>query len=266
MSDRYQQLINTPLGKLVSKQVGLPAPVRLQRFSPGQPVLDGPVLLGAATGGRLSPAIARVLAAVGAEVHTPMTDEVRSAAADAELDAKVFNPEVAPSDQTFNALVFDATGIVSTDQLRAAFEFFASTIRRVRAVRAGDRARHAAGGVREPSGGGRAASARGTRALDRQGGPQGRHGAADVCHARGRGAIESTLRFFLSPKSAYVSGQVVRIVAAGRSARGDRLGLAAERQGRARDRRRPRDRRGDRRGARARRRPRRRPRRAGAGR
>ncbi len=31
MTDRYQQLINTRVGKLVSKQVGLPAPVMLDR-------------------------------------------------------------------------------------------------------------------------------------------------------------------------------------------------------------------------------------------
>ena len=48
MSDRYQQLINTPIGKIVSKQVGLPAPVVLERYSPGQPVIHGPVLFGAA--------------------------------------------------------------------------------------------------------------------------------------------------------------------------------------------------------------------------
>ena len=28
MADRYQQLVNTPIGKLVAKQVGLPNPPR----------------------------------------------------------------------------------------------------------------------------------------------------------------------------------------------------------------------------------------------
>ena len=45
-----------------------------------------------------------------------MLDEVRNAAADAGLDARVFNPEVAAADQTFKALVFDATGITSTER------------------------------------------------------------------------------------------------------------------------------------------------------
>jgi 3-oxoacyl-[acyl-carrier protein] reductase len=51
MPDRYQQLVNTPIGRLVSKQVGLPAPPRLQRYSAGQPVITGTVLLGAPAGG-----------------------------------------------------------------------------------------------------------------------------------------------------------------------------------------------------------------------
>ena len=72
MSDRYQQLVNTPIGKIVSKQIGLPAPVRLERFEPGQPVVSGPVLLGAAPGGRLAGPVAKVLAAIDAEVHTPL--------------------------------------------------------------------------------------------------------------------------------------------------------------------------------------------------
>jgi 3-oxoacyl-[acyl-carrier protein] reductase len=71
MSDRYQQLVNTPVGKMVSKQIGLPAPVKLERYEPGQAVITGPVLLGG--GGRLSHPIADVLTTLGAEVWAPET-------------------------------------------------------------------------------------------------------------------------------------------------------------------------------------------------
>ena len=54
MADRYQQLVNTPIGRIVTKQVGLPSPVTLERYQPGQPLISGPVLVGAARGGRLS--------------------------------------------------------------------------------------------------------------------------------------------------------------------------------------------------------------------
>jgi len=54
VSDRYQQLVNTPIGRIVSKQIGLPNPTKLERYEPGGPLISGPVLLGAARGGRLS--------------------------------------------------------------------------------------------------------------------------------------------------------------------------------------------------------------------
>ena len=215
MADRYQQLINTPLGKIVSKQVGLPAPVRLERYERGQPVISGPVLLGAAPGGRLGGAVARVLVSVGAEAQTPMLDELRAAAADAELDAGVFNPEVAPSEQSFAALVFDASGITSTDELREAWAFFHPTIRRVgqsgRVIVLGTPPEDAES---PPA----AIAQRALEGLTRSIGKEVRRGATAqlvyVAPSAEQG-IESTLRFFLSPKSAYVSGQVVRIVAEG---------------------------------------------------
>ncbi|MBV9839371.1 MAG: short chain dehydrogenase, partial [Solirubrobacterales bacterium] len=132
MTDRYQQLINTPIGRIVSKQVGLPAPSRLERYEPGQPLITGPVLLGAAPGGRLAGAAAAVLASVQAEAMTAMEDQLRSAAASAGLHAGIWNPETAAADQSFKALVFDTSGIDSSDRLLEAWSFFHPSIRRVR--------------------------------------------------------------------------------------------------------------------------------------
>jgi 3-oxoacyl-[acyl-carrier protein] reductase len=213
LSDRYQQLVNTPIGRIVSKQVGLPQPVKLERYEPGQAAVSGPVLLGAAAGGRLTPAIARVLAAVAAPVHTPLHDEVRQAAADAGLDAAIFNPDTALPDDTFKALVFDATGITTSEGLLQAFEFFSPTLRRVR--RCG---RVLVLGTppercEEPD---EAVAQRALEGLVRSIGKEVRRGATAQLLYVAAGAenqIESSLRFFLSPKSAYVSGQVVRISA-----------------------------------------------------
>jgi 3-oxoacyl-[acyl-carrier protein] reductase len=211
MSDRYQQLINTPIGKIVSKQIGLPNPVRLDRFQVGQPVIDGPVLFGAAPGGRLAGATTQVLAAIGADVHTPMDHDLRTAAADASLEAKVFNAEAAPEDQRFKALVFDATGIADSEQLREVWAFFHPTIRRV--LRSGRVI--VLGTLPEDCTKPRQATAQ--QALEgfvRSVGKEVRKGATAQLIQVGKKAepqLESTLRFFLSPKSAYVSGQVVRI-------------------------------------------------------
>jgi 3-oxoacyl-[acyl-carrier protein] reductase len=220
MSDRYQQLVNTPIGKIVSKQIGLPTPFKLERYEPGQPVVSGPVLLGAANGGRLAGAVARVLKAIDAEVHTPLEQDVRTAAADAGIEARVWNAEAAPEDETFKALVFDASGIADSTQLHEVWAFLHPAIRRVR--RSG---RVLVLGT-PPDDCSKPRQASAQQALEgfvRSVGKEVRRGATAQLIYVGRKAedqIESTLRFYLSPKSAYVSGQVVRIGATALSADG----------------------------------------------
>jgi 3-oxoacyl-[acyl-carrier protein] reductase len=184
MADRYQQLINTPIGQIVSKQVGLPSPVKLERYQAGQPVIDGPVLLGAAPGSAHADRTAAVLGAIGAEV--------------------------VPAGESFKALVFDATGIASSEQLKEAWSFFHPRLRQVR-----DSGRVIVLGIapeacEDPV---EAVAQRALEGLVRSIGKEVRHGAtAQLLYLHpGAAEVESTLRFFLSPKSAYVSGQVVRI-------------------------------------------------------
>jgi 3-oxoacyl-[acyl-carrier protein] reductase len=211
MADRYQQLVNTPIGKIVSRQVGLPTPVKLERYEPGQPVISGPVLLGAAPGGRLTGAVARVLANIDAETHTPMHDDVRGAAAAAGIDARIFEPDATPETQSFKALLFDASGVTSSEDLREAYTFFHPTMRRVmssgRVIVLGTPP-EACGNPPE------AIAQRALEGLVRAIGKEVRRGAtAQLIYVapKAENRVESTVRFFLSPKSAYVSGQVVRI-------------------------------------------------------
>jgi len=211
MSDRYQQLVNTPIGKIVSKQIGLPSPVTLERYERGQPVVSGPVLLGAAPGGKLARPTAKVLAAIDADVHTPLDEHVRTAAADARLEAKVWGPEAASEDQTFKALLFDASGIENSEHLRELWAFFAPTVRRV------DKSGRVIVLGTTPADCKRRRQATAQRALEgfvRSIAKEVRRGAtAQLIYigSKAESRLESTLRFYLSPKSAYVSGQVVRI-------------------------------------------------------
>ncbi|HEY8467273.1 MAG TPA: 3-oxoacyl-ACP reductase [Solirubrobacterales bacterium] len=213
MSDRYSQLINTPVGRFVAKNVGLPQPVQLDRWTPGSPVISGEVLLGAAPGGRLATPVARVLADIGARVRTSL-DEARAAAGEAGLDAGVWNPGAAGEGDRFKALVFDASGISDSSELRELWAFFHPTIRRVE--RSGRIV--VVGTPPENCESPRAATAQ--RALEgftRSVGKEVRKGAAVNLVYVAPGAedqLDSTLRFLLSPRSAYVSGQVVRITAA----------------------------------------------------
>jgi 3-oxoacyl-[acyl-carrier protein] reductase len=188
MADRYSQLINTPIGRVVSKQVGLPSPVTLERYEPGQPVIEGPVLLGAAAGGALVDAAQAVLASIGADVIT--------------------GPD---GDRRYKALLFDASGITDSGQLQAAYEFLHPTIRRVRECgRIIVLATPPADAASPPA----AIAQRALEGLVRSVAKEVKKGAtAQLVYVSpgAEGEIESTLRFFLSPRSAYVSGQVVRV-------------------------------------------------------
>jgi 3-oxoacyl-[acyl-carrier protein] reductase len=211
MTDRYQQLANTPIGKLVTKQVGLPAPPRLERYEPGQPVVSGPVLLGAPGNSRLGPELARILAAIDAETLTPMDESLRTAAAQAGLRAGIFNPDAAPPEQRFKALVLDATGIESSQELEQAYAFLHPAIRRVmtsgRVIVLGTSPEHCS----QPAA---AIAQRALEGLMRAIGKEVKKGAtAQLVYVapKAEAHLESTLRFLLSPKSAFVSGQVVRL-------------------------------------------------------
>ncbi|HSD81783.1 MAG TPA: 3-oxoacyl-ACP reductase [Solirubrobacteraceae bacterium] len=190
MADRYAQLVNTPVGRLVARNTGLPRPAPLVRHAPGMPVVSGRVLLGAAPGGRLEETLTGLLATIGAQAS-----------------------RVPPDDATlpFKALVFDATGIADCAQLRALHAFFAPVIRRLercgRVVVLGTPGEDCA----DPR---EATAQRALEGFTRSVGKEARRGGTAQLVLVAPGAedqLESTLRFLLSPRSAYVSGQVVRI-------------------------------------------------------
>jgi 3-oxoacyl-[acyl-carrier protein] reductase len=198
-TDRYQQLTQTPPGKFLRGRLGLPESTPLRRHEPGAPVLHGPALVGGAPGGRLAKPLAAALRA--ASVKT-----IKS------LDA---------DDAQAAALIFDATGIARSEDLGAVHDFFSPTIARVQASgrlivlgtppeRAADR-RHAV-------------AQRALEGFTRSAAKELRHGATGqlVYVAPGaEGNLEGTLRFLLSGRSAYVSGQVIRIGAGASQTPGD---------------------------------------------
>jgi 3-oxoacyl-[acyl-carrier protein] reductase len=174
--DRYQRFAKSGVGRLVVGKLGLPDPYPLRRYSPGQPLLDGPVLLGGK--GRLVEPVTAILKSV--DVHR----------------------EAVP-DQRYAALVFDASGIDDTTRLREVYEFFHPVIRSL-----------APSGRVLVLGGGGGVAQRALEGFTRSVGKElKRGGTAQLVHvAEGaEDCLESTLRFLLSAKSAYVSGQVVRI-------------------------------------------------------
>jgi 3-oxoacyl-[acyl-carrier protein] reductase len=210
-SDRYSQLVNLPVAGDLAKRIGLPTPVPLDRYEPGDPLVKGRVLLGGA--GRVAGAAARVLAEADVDSATALDDPVRDIVARAGLDAAVFNPQ-APADQRFKALVFDATGIANTKELVELQRFFYPTVGRLRPS-----GRVVVFGT-PPTDAGDAATAQRalegfTRSLAKE---VGKGSAVQLVYVQpgAEDQIDSTLRFLLSPRSAYVSGQVIHVTTSDR--------------------------------------------------
>ncbi|MDP2228986.1 MAG: 3-oxoacyl-ACP reductase [Moraxellaceae bacterium] len=212
MSDRYTQFANSPLGRMLIKNLGLPAPLNLDRFQAGEPVINGAVLLGAAPGAVLTAGIARTLKNIQAEVHSYAQDQVVKTAKEAGLGVKVWNPEV-DTEQKFKALVFDASGITRSDDLVQVYHFFHPVMRKLV-----ESSRIIILGL-PPEACTTPRQATAQRALEgftRSLGKEVKKGGAAQLVYVAQDAdkqAESTLRFFLSPRSAYVSAQVVRISA-----------------------------------------------------
>ena len=61
MTDTYSDLVNSKVGKQVASRLGLPRPVRLRRYAPGQPLVPGPVLVAGVGDGPLAARAADLL-------------------------------------------------------------------------------------------------------------------------------------------------------------------------------------------------------------
>jgi len=184
--DRYAQLVNAPVVSTVARQLGLPQPVSLDRYREGDPVISGPVLSAAAPGARLERALKAALDRIGVE------------RAGAEGRAK--------------ALVLDASGIADSTELVELQRFFYPAVGRLQsngrvivlglpAVEAGST--RAATAQRALEGF--------TRSLAKEVGGRGATAQLVLVAAGGEDQLDSTLRFLLSPRSAYVSGQVIEV-------------------------------------------------------
>ncbi|NUT53564.1 MAG: 3-oxoacyl-ACP reductase [Saccharothrix sp.] len=188
--DRYQSFARSGLGRFVVGKLGLPDPYPLRRHSPGTPPLDGPVLLGG--GGRLLDPVGAVVKSMGLDVRSGHDDT-----ADDTADGV-----------RHGALVFDASGIDTVEGLRGLHDFFHPVIRSLapcgRVVVFGT----------PPELAGSQVAQRALEGFTRSVGKElKRGGTAQLVYVApgAEDAIESTARFLLSGRSAYVSGQVVRI-------------------------------------------------------
>ncbi|MFK3868600.1 3-oxoacyl-ACP reductase [Psychrobacter faecalis] len=209
MSDRYGDFVQSSIGRKVAKNLGLPMPVELDRFDSGQPSVRGSVLVGRADGDNtaISESVARILSDLHADVFVNSRDAVKDALADAGVKAKANTG----GDDKFKVLLFDASNISNADELKQVYEFFHAVARRVeksgRVIVIG----------RPPEDLKDIEAALAQRSLEgfvKSVGKEFKRGITAQLIYVAEGAeknLDSTLRFFASARSAYVSGQVVRV-------------------------------------------------------
>ncbi|MBJ6644526.1 3-oxoacyl-ACP reductase [Streptomyces sp. BSE7F] len=180
MADRYLSFTGTAPGRFLTRRLGLPRPAPLRRWSAERPGLDGELLHLTAGASRLD--LAPVLARTGLP-----TDEAAGQPA---------------------AVVLDATGVRTVEDLDEVHAALHPVVRSVaesgRIVVLGaplDTADHHQAAAQQALEGF-------TRSLGKETGG-GR--TVNLVRLTDASAAESTLRFLLSPKSAYVSGQVIAV-------------------------------------------------------
>ncbi|MFD7183646.1 3-oxoacyl-ACP reductase [Streptomyces sp. NPDC059904] len=185
MADRYLNFTGTAPGRFLTRRLGLPQPAQLHRWTPERPALDGALLhLTAGESGHTAE-LAGLLARTGPDVRTA-----------AERPA---------------AIVLDATavtGIATLAEVHAALHPVARSVAPSGRI-------VVLGAPLSRDDHHQAAAQQALEGFVRSLGKEiGRGRTVTLVRVEGPvAAAESTLRFLLSPKSAYVSGQVIEVAA-----------------------------------------------------
>ena len=193
MADRYARLVSKGVGRQLAGRLGMPRPATLRRYTPGAPIIDGPVL-------------------VGGHAAAPLADRVTGFLGDEGIEVLSELPAELPEGWTIPAVVADLSAIESPADLESLRSLVAPALKILRPS-----GRVLVLGSVPQSAGSDAARAAARRALEgitRSVGKELRAGATAnlVLVADGADAnIDATVRFFLSGRSAYVDGQVVTV-------------------------------------------------------
>uniref|UniRef100_UPI000B07C605 SDR family oxidoreductase n=1 Tax=Streptomyces prasinopilosus TaxID=67344 RepID=UPI000B07C605 len=202
MADRYLSFTGTTPGRLLSRRLGLPQPAPLKRWSAARPGLDGGLLH--LTAGKSGLDLAPVLARAGLSTGGP------GGADDTGRPASV---------------VLDATGVRDVADLA---EVHAALHPVVRSVAASGRV-VLLGSPIDAADHHQAAAQQALEGFTRSLGKEiGRGRTVNLVRLADADAAESTLRFLLSPKSAYVSGQVIEVGAGATTGTGPAGASAAD--------------------------------------
>ena len=196
-SDRYIDFANSDIGRRLVGAIGLPKPVRLERWQAG----------------RLRPVEGTLLISAG-----PLADHVRLFAQRQTDSLYSFGSEipgatnwVADQGPKLKAVVFDASTFSQIDHLKQLREFFQPLLRGLDNSAHVLILGHAPASLKDPIA---AATQQALEGFSRSLAKEMRNGGTVQLLQVDNGAeeqLEGAFRFFLSPKSAFISGQVIRL-------------------------------------------------------
>ncbi|MBD2859545.1 3-oxoacyl-ACP reductase [Spongiibacter sp. KMU-158] len=202
MSDRVEDFINSNAGKKILGALGISTPTELSRDSASANYFSGSLLLGASENAQLTSSIEAVLGQSNGNIVSAPAELLNTPKSDSDV----------LGDARYDALVFDGSGFKDATELVQAYRFFNGAIRKLnrngRVVILGRP-------HRQTDSAEAAASQRALEGLSRSLGKEvGGKGATAQLITVEQGAeanLSSALRFVLSPRSAFVSGQVIRV-------------------------------------------------------
>lgn len=204
MVDKYANWVSSGFGKSIAKKLGLPIPVKLKRYSEQKKPLGLEVLFGSFQQGRVAQSIKEILS------HLPIVNYITEEGQIYRI-TEAGKMESKDDQLKFHGLIFDATEVKTLEDLKAVYNFFHPVARRIKS----------SGRViilaKDPADCEDAVAAMANRGLVgfiKSLGKEVGQGIAAQIVLVSEGAernLASTLDFLLSYKSAYVSGQVIRV-------------------------------------------------------
>jgi 3-oxoacyl-[acyl-carrier protein] reductase len=220
MSDFLVELGKNRRARALVQSLGLPIslPQALRRDRGPwreRPLADAKVVVGAVVGAELIPTVADCLAAAGADSYLALPAQLATAfrAPGETFGRPAHDLESLPENAKAHAIVLDATGLVDAAGLRAVYDFVHPLVTRLaKSGRVVVLAR-TSDGVTEEVAAFRAALEGFVRSLAKEIGRLGATANLLVVARSAESRVAPVLRFFLSSRSAFVTGQPLLITA-----------------------------------------------------
>jgi 3-oxoacyl-[acyl-carrier protein] reductase len=219
MADKILEFVHTSTGKQIAAALGLPVPPMLKRAKAGyaeKSLANANALVGASAFGPVATAVVKGLNAMGASIKVSADlaglDGIKQAAAKAKVDVSISQADNGVPE---NVYVLDLTAAANVADLRLLYDFFNPRLRKVpsnsRIVVIGRPRGDCKDALAETA----QSSLPGfIRSLAKESGKNGTTANLIQVKTGAENGIEGALRFFLSPHSAFVTGQVLPVVGA----------------------------------------------------